>query len=87
MLASAHAVVLASGTLAPIASLQQQLFPHVPPERIRHFSCGHVVQHCSYCITPTHSLLHTALTCPASLEIMLSLHEEAHCGHGLLGLL
>ena len=43
MLASAHAVVLASGTLAPVASLQQQLFPHVPHERMHHFSCGHVV--------------------------------------------
>ena len=43
VLASAHAVVLASGTLAPVASLQQQLFSHVPPERMHHFSCGHVV--------------------------------------------
>ncbi|CAK0764311.1 hypothetical protein CVIRNUC_003145 [Coccomyxa viridis] len=43
VLASAHAVVLASGTLAPVASLQQQLFPHVPHERMHHFSCGHVV--------------------------------------------
>ena len=45
VLAPAQSVILASGTLAPIASLQQQLFPHVPPERMRIFSCGHVVLH------------------------------------------
>ncbi len=45
VLAPARTVILASGTLAPIASLQQQLFPHVPPERMRLFSCGHVVLH------------------------------------------
>lgn len=36
----AHAVVLASGTLAPVALLQQQLFPS---RDVRHFSCGHVI--------------------------------------------
>ena len=45
VLASAHAVILASGTLAPIASLEQQLFPYVPAKRVHHFSCGHVVLH------------------------------------------
>ena len=39
----AHAVVLASGTLSPIASLTRQLFPTLPPSAITHFSCGHVV--------------------------------------------
>ncbi|DBA85066.1 TPA: hypothetical protein ACH3X2_005791 [Trebouxia sp. C0005] len=39
----AHAVVLASGTLSPIASLTRQLFPTLPPSLITHFSCGHVV--------------------------------------------
>ena len=39
----AHAVVLASGTLSPIASLTRQLFPSLPEEAITHFSCGHVV--------------------------------------------
>lgn len=39
----AHAVVLASGTLSPIASLTRQLFPSTNPEAISHFSCGHVV--------------------------------------------
>eukprot|EP00887_Chlorella_sp_A99_P000340 scaffold13.g340.t1 len=42
VVASAHAVVLASGTLSPLASVLQ-LFPGTPPERIHHFSCGHVV--------------------------------------------
>ena len=40
VLRKAHAVVLASGTLAPVASLQRQLFPDAP---VRHFSCGHVI--------------------------------------------
>jgi hypothetical protein len=44
VVSSAHAVVLASGTLAPLAALQQQLFPGLPPARLRHFSCGHVVR-------------------------------------------
>jgi len=39
----AHAVVLASGTLSPIASLTRQLFPTLPPSAINHFACGHVV--------------------------------------------
>jgi hypothetical protein len=43
VLSSAHAVVLASGTLAPTASLRQQLFPGVPSCNLHHFSCGHVV--------------------------------------------
>ncbi len=44
MLASAHAVVLASGTLAPVSSLKQQLFPGVPATQLHQFSCGHVVR-------------------------------------------
>ena len=44
VLSPAHAVVLASGTLAPVASLQQQLFPGLAPARLHHFSCGHVVR-------------------------------------------
>lgn len=43
VVAQARAVILASGTLSPLASLQAALFPNVPPERVRHFSCGHVV--------------------------------------------
>jgi len=40
ILESAHAVVLASGTLAPVASLQRQLFPG---RRVHSFACGHVI--------------------------------------------
>ncbi|BDA42655.1 ATP-dependent DNA helicase DDX11 [Coccomyxa sp. Obi] len=43
VLASAHAVVLASGTLAPVASLKQQLFPGLPVAQMHEFTCGHVV--------------------------------------------
>ena len=42
-MSAAHAVVLASGTLAPVSSLQQQLFPGLPQQQLCHFSCGHVV--------------------------------------------
>lgn len=41
--AAAHALVLASGTLAPVAALTAQLFPAAAPADITHFSCGHVV--------------------------------------------
>ncbi|EFJ47577.1 hypothetical protein VOLCADRAFT_61293, partial [Volvox carteri f. nagariensis] len=40
---SARSVVLASGTLSPVEGLMAQLLPCVPPDRVRHFSCGHVV--------------------------------------------
>jgi chromosome transmission fidelity protein 1 len=43
LLSGARAVVLASGTLSPVASLRAQLFPDEPPSRIHHFDCGHVV--------------------------------------------
>ena len=39
----AHAVMLASATLSPVASLTRQLFPAVQPASITHFCCGHVV--------------------------------------------
>ena len=42
MLDSAQAVVLASGTLAPVDSLRWQLFPQ-PPKPLHLFSCGHIV--------------------------------------------
>lgn len=54
VLSPAHAVVLASGTLAPVASLQQQLFPELPPAQLHHFSCGHVVRACDASIHPNH---------------------------------
>lgn len=43
LLASARSVLLVSGTLAPVEGLRAQLFPDLPPERLRHFECGHVV--------------------------------------------
>jgi chromosome transmission fidelity protein 1 len=43
LLSSARSVLLVSGTLAPIDGLRTQLFPDLPPERLRHFECGHVV--------------------------------------------
>ena len=39
----AHAVVLAGGTLKPVGDLVSQLLPHMPPEKVHTFSCGHVV--------------------------------------------
>jgi chromosome transmission fidelity protein 1 len=43
LLSSARSVLLVSGTLAPVEGLRAQLFPDLPPERLRHFECGHVV--------------------------------------------
>ncbi len=40
---SAHAVVLAGGTMSPMSDLVQQLLPRVPKHRLAFFSCGHVV--------------------------------------------
>lgn len=41
--AAAHALILASGTLAPVSALTAQLFPGVPPADVGRFACGHVV--------------------------------------------
>lgn len=38
-----RALVLASGTLAPVSGLVAQLFSGVPAQRLRHYACGHVV--------------------------------------------
>ncbi|KAK9843489.1 hypothetical protein WJX81_005623 [Elliptochloris bilobata] len=43
VVAAAHAVVLASGTLAPMEALRRALFPALDPAAVRRFSCGHVV--------------------------------------------
>ena len=43
VVAAAHAVVLASGTLAPVAALRRALFPGAPARAVRAFACGHVV--------------------------------------------
>jgi chromosome transmission fidelity protein 1 len=39
----AKSVVLAGGTMDPIQDFISQLYPHVPKDRLVHFSCGHVV--------------------------------------------
>lgn len=40
---AARAVVLAGGTLRPMRELQLRLFPSLPPQDVRTFSCGHIV--------------------------------------------
>ncbi|KAF9046470.1 helicase C-terminal domain-containing protein [Panaeolus papilionaceus] len=39
----ARAVVLAGGTMSPISDVVNQLFSHLPSERITSFSCGHII--------------------------------------------
>lgn len=39
----AHAVVMAGGTMAPTADVKQALVPHLAPDAVREFTCGHVV--------------------------------------------
>ncbi|KAJ3847929.1 helicase C-terminal domain-containing protein [Lentinula lateritia] len=39
----ARAVIIAGGTMSPISDVQNQLFSHLPLERITRFSCGHIV--------------------------------------------
>ncbi|TFK40687.1 helicase C-terminal domain-containing protein [Crucibulum laeve] len=39
----ARAVILAGGTMSPISDVINQLFAHVPSERITSFSCGHII--------------------------------------------
>jgi chromosome transmission fidelity protein 1 len=43
VVSAARAVVLASGTLSPLAPVLQ-LFPGVPPAAVHRYSCGHVVE-------------------------------------------
>ncbi|PIA42699.1 hypothetical protein AQUCO_02000269v1 [Aquilegia coerulea] len=38
-----HAVVLAGGTLQPVAETRERLFPWLCPEQLFFFSCGHIV--------------------------------------------
>ncbi|KAH0609297.1 uncharacterized protein H6S33_012783 [Morchella sextelata] len=39
----ARAVILAGGTMEPMNDYMMHLFPYLPKERIRTFSCGHVI--------------------------------------------
>ncbi|KAJ3758309.1 helicase C-terminal domain-containing protein [Lentinula raphanica] len=50
----ARAVIIAGGTMSPISDVQNQLFSHLPPERMTSFSCGHII--------PPENVLTTAVT-------------------------
>ncbi|KAL1748373.1 helicase C-terminal domain-containing protein [Schizophyllum fasciatum] len=39
----ARAVVLAGGTMSPMTDVFNQLFSHVPSDRLTSFSCGHII--------------------------------------------
>ncbi|KAJ4481923.1 helicase C-terminal domain-containing protein [Lentinula aciculospora] len=39
----ARTVIIAGGTMSPISDVHNQLFSHLPPERITSFSCGHII--------------------------------------------
>ncbi|KZV26091.1 hypothetical protein F511_06017, partial [Dorcoceras hygrometricum] len=39
----AHAVILAGGTLQPIEETKERLFPLLPQDQLRFFSCGHII--------------------------------------------
>lgn len=64
MTAQAHALILASGTLAPVSALAAQLFPGSEPAAIGRFACGHVV--------PRERLLALALGRRGSLPFLVS---------------
>ncbi|EEB91075.1 hypothetical protein MPER_10632, partial [Moniliophthora perniciosa FA553] len=40
---SARSVILAGGTMSPMSDIVDQLFSHLPTERISTFSCGHII--------------------------------------------
>jgi chromosome transmission fidelity protein 1 len=40
---AARSVILAGGTMQPIDDVVMQLFGHLPPRRLRVFSCGHMI--------------------------------------------
>lgn len=68
LLASARSVLLVSGTLAPVDGLRAQLFPDLPPSRIRHFECGHVV--------PANQLLAVSVGRGPSGRVLCLKHEQ-----------
>ncbi|CAO1612759.1 unnamed protein product [Sympodiomycopsis kandeliae] len=39
----ARSIILAGGTMEPLADLKAQLMPTLPSDRLTHFSCGHIV--------------------------------------------
>jgi chromosome transmission fidelity protein 1 len=38
-----RSVIMAGGTMHPVSEVISQLFPHVLPEKVDLFSCGHVI--------------------------------------------
>ncbi|KAK1225406.1 ATP-dependent DNA helicase chl1 [Marasmius sp. AFHP31] len=50
----ARSVILAGGTMSPMSDVVNQLFSHLPPERMSTFSCGHII--------PSSNLLTVAVT-------------------------
>jgi hypothetical protein len=40
---AARSVILAGGTMQPVAAVVAQLFGHLPPSRVHQFSCGHII--------------------------------------------
>lgn len=43
LVSASRCVILAGGTMSPISAMSSQLFPEVDTNRIRTFSCGHIV--------------------------------------------
>lgn len=43
IVSSAHAVILAGGTMSPFSTFTDQLLHYLPPEKIHTLSCGHVI--------------------------------------------
>jgi hypothetical protein len=74
--AQTHALILASGTLAPVSALTAQLFPGMDPASIGRFVCGHVV--------PQERLLALAL---GEIDMLSAFHDVCpkHCGAALQG--
>ena len=48
----ARAVILAGGTMSPMDDYMQHLFAYVDPERVRTFSCGHIIPRDNLLVLP-----------------------------------
>ena len=87
VVSAAHSVVLASGTLAPMEALSQQLFPGpAAAARVRHFSCGHVVSKdrllaLAIGAPPAKSLLHSEHLCTCHSTCAQGNAEKGHLLH------
>ncbi|OAA59792.1 DEAD_2 domain-containing protein [Niveomyces insectorum RCEF 264] len=67
--ASARAVILAGGTLAPFADYQRHLFPTHAPGKITTLSCGHVIPAANLCVWTLGSTMPTSGTGSASAPL------------------